>query len=361
MQFRSSAAISSTLLITSCLLLGANLAAPAQAFPISFEQGRIQIKQQPTPSLGLPTSIANRIRRTVARQIQVPVRELRIVQANQQTWTDGCLGLGRPEELCMASMVRGWRVSLTNGQQTWIYRTDATGRSLRAESQTDLTELSQGVSDRVLQTAATQTKIPVSNLKIAEAERRTWDGCLGIQVNQAACTQIAILGWRVIVSGEGQSWVYHTNGDGSDVRLNEAVSGAANIRLMTQAEQPPALPQQVVFRSIASGGITGSTYETLLYADGRVVRSLLNDRASFPPQTHRISLQQVQQFQQLLQQQTFDNFNGLSYPVQNAADFITITLSNNSSSTQYVDLIKDQLPAQLQQIVQAWDTIAQSP
>lgn len=361
MQFRSSAAISATLLLTSSLLLGTTIA-PAQAFPIVFEQGRIQIKQQQSQPSGLPTSVANRVRRTIARQMRVPARDLSIVQASPQTWTDSCLGLGRPEESCMVTTIRGWRVIVTNGQQTWTYRTDATGRSLRAESQTDVTSLPQTISDRVLQIASTKTRIPVSQLKITEVQERTWDGCLGIYSSQSACTEIAISGWQVIVSSEKQSWVYHTNNNGSDVWLNEAVSGAPHIHFMTSAEQPPALPQQIMFRSIASGGIAGATYQTVLYQDGRVVRSLLNPgQTSFPPQMHRIPLKQVEQFQAILQQQTFENFNGISYPVQNAADFITITLTTSSGTTQYVDLVQDQLPPKLQQIIQTWNAIVQAP
>ena len=262
----------------------------------------------------------------------------------------------------MVTTIRGWRVTVTNGQQSWIYRTDATGRSLRAESQTDVTALPQTISDRVLQAASTKTQIPVSKLKITEAQERTWDGCLGIYAYQTACTEIAISGWQVVVSSENQSWVYHTNNNGSDVRLNEAVSGAPLVHLMTSAEQPPSLPQQVLFRSIATGGITGATYQTVLYQDGRVVRSLLNSgQTGFPPQMHRISPQQIKQFQEILQQQTFENFNGISYPVQNAADFITITLTGSSGTTQYVDLAQDQLPPQLQKMIQAWNTIVQAP
>ncbi|NJK61022.1 MAG: hypothetical protein HC918_13330 [Oscillatoriales cyanobacterium SM2_1_8] len=50
-----------------------------------------------------------------------------------RTWPNGCLGLGGPDELCTQALVPGWRVVLTDGQRTQVFRSDRTGRQVRLE------------------------------------------------------------------------------------------------------------------------------------------------------------------------------------------------------------------------------------
>lgn len=81
-----------------------------------------------------PKSLSWRIRRDLARRVGVPAKNLRVVEAQRQTWNDACLELATPDEMCAQQLVEGWRIVLAHGQQTWTYHTDAQGRSLRLES-----------------------------------------------------------------------------------------------------------------------------------------------------------------------------------------------------------------------------------
>jgi len=74
---------------------------------------------------------------------------------------------------------------------------------------------------------------------------------------------------------------------------------------------------------------------------------------------HQISRQEVRQFQQLLEQQQFSQFNQLGYPApRGAADYITVTLSSQSSTTRYADMGSDRLPQSLQAVIESWSQIA---
>lgn len=81
-----------------------------------------------------PKSLNWRVRRDLARRIGIPVKDLRITDAQRQTWKDGCLELAAPDELCTQQLVEGWRVVIAHGQRQWVYHTDTQGRSLRLES-----------------------------------------------------------------------------------------------------------------------------------------------------------------------------------------------------------------------------------
>lgn len=352
-RFASIACLTAVLFTTSSQIAAAfSFSLPSEGqHPSSLNaQARTQSQAQ------APRSVRVRVRRTIAREFGVPAASLRVVSATEETWRDGCLGLGGAAELCTMALVPGWRVTVTNGTQTWVYRTNATGQVMRQERQTGANGLPQPVRDRVLAVASQEAGIPRDRLQVVQAEEKTWDGCLGIETGTAMCPQIAILGWRVVVSGNGKSWVYHSNGDGSQVRLNHFASASLEgVRFLSDLTAP--LHDQVVFRSIASGGIAGYTYETVLLKSGQVIRSLLRaDQSSFPPHTHQISQAQVQEFQKLLQR--FRAFDRLSYvPSQPTADTLTITLSSQTSTTQYADFVADRLPPDLLAIVQAWNTI----
>ncbi|MGG6269162.1 hypothetical protein ACQ4M3_26180 [Leptolyngbya sp. AN03gr2] len=81
-----------------------------------------------------PKSLSWRVRRDLARRVGIPAKNLRVMEAQRQTWRDACLELAAPDELCAQQLVEGWRIVVAHGQQTWTYHTDATGRSMRLES-----------------------------------------------------------------------------------------------------------------------------------------------------------------------------------------------------------------------------------
>lgn len=369
-RFLSIACLTATLLTSQATLQSAG----AAAFPFNLDRLHLNSSNSSSnpgsnssgspaqasfqASSQLPRSVGIRVRRTIARESGIAASRLRVVTATQETWHDGCFGLGGPAELCMTALVTGWRVAVTDGSQTWVYRSDNSGRSLRMESQTGSSALPQPVRERVLAAASLESGISVDRLRIAQAEEKTWDGCLGIETGVAMCPQIAIPGWLVVVTGNGKSWVYHVNGDGSQIRLNRlATAGLESVRFLSDLTTP--LDDQVLFRSTASGGIAGYTYETVLLKSGQVIRSLLRaDQPNFSPHMHQVSQQEVQQFETLLQK--FSAFDRLSYAAsQPIPDAITITLTSHKGTMQYADVVASQLPPDLLAIIQAWGAIVE--
>jgi hypothetical protein len=317
----------------------------------------------------LPSRVANRVRRDLAQRFGIPRRDLQIVSSSRETWTDSCLGLGGPAELCALVTVEGWRVGVSNGQQTWFYRTDNTAEVLRLEEEnTPVTELTPDVRDRILQTAARDAKVPVSQLQLVAAEPKVWDGCFGFDPGpEGACTEIAIFGWQAIVANNQRAWVYHTDQEGIDIRLNEAASqpsraGAVIPSFIPQDQLPPNLSSEEVFREVRSGGFAGQIIETILMRDGRILRlERRGDRPTAPVLVKRVSPQQAEQFARQISQLKFLNFTGLDYGApEGSADFITVALTGWSGTTQYDDMVSDQLPPNLQQIQQAWNQLIAS-
>ena len=221
------------------------------------------------------------------------------------------------------------------------------------------------VANVVRQDLSRRTGIAPGQLRITQSSRETWpNGCLGLAEPDQVCTQALVEGWRVVVSSGGKTWVYRTNATGSVVRLEPGTNqtsdaGTPKPIKIPASELPPPLSRDVIFRTISSGGITGRTYETVLMNDGRLMQFRLGDGTDSERSDRRISPQQVRQFQQLLERQRLSQFDRLSYPAPSgAADFITVTLTSSSSTIRYADIVQNNLPQPLREVIQAWNQIA---
>ena len=114
----------------------------------------------------LPAAIADAVLQDASTQLSLVIAELRLVQVEDQTWADGCLGLPNPGEICTEALVPGYRVTVAGGQQQLVYRTDTTGSGLRLEQpaspttlQPNLFEL-QGYDTQITYSTTSITGVP---------------------------------------------------------------------------------------------------------------------------------------------------------------------------------------------------------
>jgi hypothetical protein len=102
----------------------------------SPKQSRDGEAQQRNTDRELPRSVLIAVRRQIANTYRIPPGQLKVVSYTQQSWPNGCLGLAKPREACTQVFIQnGWRVVMSDGRQSWTYRTDNTGRTVRLEGQ----------------------------------------------------------------------------------------------------------------------------------------------------------------------------------------------------------------------------------
>lgn len=355
------------LVLTGILSLSASLTLvdAAGAAPQIPESTPAMVKDKKERSDRLPRNVERAVIRDLSQTLKIPQKQIRIVEFRRESWPNGCLGMPKPDEMCTQAIAEGWQVVASDGNQQWTYRTDNTGRNIRLFTSSDTgANLPKSIGDAVLRDLSAQLRMPINAFRIIKAEQQTWrDRCLGIYEPTVLCRPEEVKGWEVTVvkaQSERDRWVYRTNESGSVVKLAESntQTGLKPIQIPT-IELPPSLTPGVVFRAIASGGITGRTYETVLMQDGRVMQVLVGDANDAQRRVFRISRQQVSQFQRLLQKQNFSQFNRLSYPApKGSADFITYTLTSQAGTTRYTDAVQEQLPPALLEAIQAWTQIA---
>lgn len=77
-----------------------------------------------------PPAVTAAIRRVADREDVAPGR-VQVLEFEEQTWPDRCLGLPREGESCEEETVEGWRVWLQVDGSTFVVRTDAMGFETR--------------------------------------------------------------------------------------------------------------------------------------------------------------------------------------------------------------------------------------
>ncbi|EAM50786.1 hypothetical protein CwatDRAFT_3781 [Crocosphaera watsonii WH 8501] len=82
----------------------------------------------------IPQAVIDAVFNDITKNNAISADKLEVKETQPNTWPDGCLGLAGPDEFCTQALVEGWRVTATDGQTTWAYRTDQTGANLRIES-----------------------------------------------------------------------------------------------------------------------------------------------------------------------------------------------------------------------------------
>lgn len=81
----------------------------------------------------LPPKVKNAVLNDAVKRTNKTVTALKILEAQMQQWSDGCLGLGKSDEFCTQVITSGWRVVVTDGLKNWTYRTDDLGNTVRLE------------------------------------------------------------------------------------------------------------------------------------------------------------------------------------------------------------------------------------
>lgn len=329
----------------------------------------------------LPQPVANAVLEAASDRTGLRISELRIIKSQQFVGSSSCLGLpARPGEGCTKDLVPLWQVTvLARGQQPLVYHTDMNGSRIRlneAASNLGDTNVPDSVANAVLQAASQRTGLRPSELRIVKSQQiQGSSSCLGVPTRpDEACTRDNAPIWQVTVLARGQQpLVYHSNLEGTRIRLNETASGIGNGNVpdivdrgvlqgvpIASSELPPPLPQNAIFRVITSGGFAGRTEETILLNNGQMIkRSVTPNGAGSTPTVTSVSPERLQQFKRLLAQQPMDKYYGLNYPApRGAADYMSVTLTSNEGTIRYADMVQGQLPKPLQIVMLTWNLMA---
>lgn len=185
-----------------------------------MDQPRFGGPEDLTPEAAVKASEA------LAAELGFEPEEIMISEITQAEWSDSCLGLGGPAESCLQALVRGWRVVLIAGGESYVARTDETGDAIRFEGfqapPLGDAELPPVAALEAQNALAARLNIDVEAVTIVAFEPAEWpDGCLGLAEAGEMCTMALVSGWRVELIAEGETFIARTNENGTQVRFEQ--------------------------------------------------------------------------------------------------------------------------------------------
>lgn len=123
-------------------LMKATLSDGRETWTYRFKQDGSEFQLDGTASL--PKNIENAILSDVRKRIsqRIVVSPSNIVEVQQVTWRDGCLGIirDRKTNYCFSRLVDGYRVSVKVGSELFVYHTDSKSTAILNETASQIVE-----------------------------------------------------------------------------------------------------------------------------------------------------------------------------------------------------------------------------
>ncbi len=113
------------------LLLGILLTGCVALAPTGTTAPGATVPQAGAPVTETDNPAALNQRQVLAMQLQLDLTEVEITAVEAVTWSDACLGVPNPAELCAAAETPGYRITLTANGEAYVYHTNKDGSQVR--------------------------------------------------------------------------------------------------------------------------------------------------------------------------------------------------------------------------------------
>lgn len=82
----------------------------------------------------VPEAVSDAVIQNLSQQTGIETSALKIVEAEQQIWANGCLGISSPGVPCAEGKVPGWEVVVASATQRWVYRSNMSGSLVKLDA-----------------------------------------------------------------------------------------------------------------------------------------------------------------------------------------------------------------------------------
>jgi hypothetical protein len=107
------------------------LSAGGQEYEVHTDETGVNVRVAGNEAGGASDAITASAAAVLADQLGVAPDTITVVSAEQTEFSDGCLGLGGPDESCLQAITPGWIVILSANGQEYEVHTDETGVNVR--------------------------------------------------------------------------------------------------------------------------------------------------------------------------------------------------------------------------------------
>ena len=89
---------------------------------------------QAGPEAPVQPAAVDKVRQELASRLGLALDQVKVTSVEPVDWSDGCLGLGKPDESCLMAIVPGYRITLSANGTTYVFRTNDNGSQVREEA-----------------------------------------------------------------------------------------------------------------------------------------------------------------------------------------------------------------------------------
>jgi hypothetical protein len=117
-----------------------------QVQTLEVERREVQVEQvnvQSSSQVAFTETVQVAVFEAITQSVNVNAANLQIVEVSRRSWSDGCLGLALADTMCTQAITPGYLVTVTDGEDIWVYRTNTTGTVVYLDTQATEMQVTQ--------------------------------------------------------------------------------------------------------------------------------------------------------------------------------------------------------------------------
>lgn len=156
----------------------------------------------------------------ISDALGLPAVDLTIVNIEQVTFTDSCLGLGGPAESCLQAETPGFRIQVLAGNRMYTVHTNADGSAVRQVPTTGMMGSPEEAGQAAVNFLSAYTNQLPSGITVQSIDAVDFpDACLGVPIPNAMCAQVITPGYQIVLSAGGQTYEVRADLSGGNLAL----------------------------------------------------------------------------------------------------------------------------------------------
>lgn len=218
--------------------------------------------EMPTPQEEVPAEVETDFSVAIeylASFLDVLPDQMKVISAEQVQWTNSCLGLAEPDEICAEMITEGYKLSIQTGEERYELHTDRdmTQFRVRGLSTKEIPDAVQLARESL----ATQWKVDPKEITLLSFSATQWpDSCLGVEEPDKMCAQVITPGYDARFWFFGRVYIFHTDETGKNIVLfqnPESEPGMENVLMVLDENVESCVSSMFSDHSITTGPCGG--------------------------------------------------------------------------------------------------------
>ncbi|MBE0696094.1 MAG: hypothetical protein IH586_04145 [Anaerolineaceae bacterium] len=163
--------------------------------------------------------------KTLGGRLGISLEEIKVLSVEEVQWPDGCLGAGKPDEMCTQAIVDGYRIILQVTGQNYEFHTNLDGKQVRevlAPGPKGGNIITGGAVTKARQFLAQELSINLNEIKLQNAKAVDWpNSCLGAANAGQVCAQVITPGYQIVFEAGGKRYEIHTDTEGNQIVMGQ--------------------------------------------------------------------------------------------------------------------------------------------